>query len=133
MARIIEEKALATSQTSFWNDDNMIAKISFHLLYLDGILLILVQLILLQIFWKYWFTFVHNRRRFISIVGTSNLNIVDDPCTHLHFRQFHVKFGYFEKDTNLKKIFHLKFDVTELCQIVEDFFKFCGLLRISEL
>ena len=46
----------------------------------------------------------------------------------LRLQRNQVKFRYSEKATKLEKIFHLnvKFQV-------EDFFKFCGLLRISEL
>ena len=42
-----------------------------------------------------------------------------------------VKFGHSEKGTKFEKIFHLKFDATELK--VEDFFKFFALLRTSKL
>ena len=41
-----------------------------------------------------------------------------------------VKLRYSEKATIFEKTFHLKFDVKFK---VEDFLKFCGLLRISEL
>ena len=49
--------------------------------------------------------------------------------------KFFVKFVYFEKDTKFEKIFHLEFDavLSKVKFYVEDFFKFCGLLRISEL
>ena len=45
-----------------------------------------------------------------------------------------VKFGYSQKATKFEKIFHLKFDATQynVKFYVEDFFEFCGLLRISK-
>ena len=45
-----------------------------------------------------------------------------------------LKFGYSEEATKFEKIFHLKFDATQYVKLtVTHFFKFCGLLRISEL
>ena len=51
--------------------------------------------------------------------------------------KFQLKLGLFEKGTKFEKIFHLKFDVLTLLSNVkykvEDFFKFCALLKKSEL
>ena len=42
-----------------------------------------------------------------------NLPTVTNVTKVQVFREGHIKFGYYEKDTKFEKIFHLKFDVTE--------------------
>ena len=42
-----------------------------------------------------------------------------------------LKFGYYEKATKFEKIFHLKFDVTEWCQILSGSF-FSNFVAFSE-